>query len=178
VERDAVRRVLREQTAVLHRRVLAIVRDDEVCRRMMTIPGVGLVVADLPRHRRCVGVFRNFREVGALDPNRPIREADIQAFVALAENERQQSLCPRSSDRNSGKIKLARDFDFYQQLPFEFYDEHQCACVQDCFIEVEFLDGAIISPPPHPFHFRRKIPFIWIALVTARNQDYAKPTRG
>ena len=28
-----VRRVLREQTAVLHRRVLAIVRDDEVCRR-------------------------------------------------------------------------------------------------------------------------------------------------
>jgi len=40
-----VRRVLREQFAVLHRRVLAIVRDDEVCRRLMTTPGVGPVVA-------------------------------------------------------------------------------------------------------------------------------------
>ncbi|MGB5181549.1 MAG: hypothetical protein WBO12_05080, partial [Xanthobacteraceae bacterium] len=35
-----VRRVLREQIAVLHRRLLAIVRNDEVCRRLMTTPGV------------------------------------------------------------------------------------------------------------------------------------------
>jgi transposase len=28
-----VRRVLREQFSILHRRLLAIVRDDEVCRR-------------------------------------------------------------------------------------------------------------------------------------------------
>ena len=51
-----VRRVLREQLGILHRRLLAIVRDDEVCRRLMTIPGDrpggG---ADLPRHRRCAG---------------------------------------------------------------------------------------------------------------------------
>ena len=50
-----VRRVLREQTAVLHRRLLAIVRDDAVCRRLMTSwcrSGGG---ADLPRHRRCAG---------------------------------------------------------------------------------------------------------------------------
>ena len=40
-----VRRVLREQIGILHRRLLAIVRDDEVCRRLMTIPGVGPVVA-------------------------------------------------------------------------------------------------------------------------------------
>jgi transposase len=40
-----VRRVLREQTGVLHRRLLAIVRDDDVCRRLMTVPGVGPVVA-------------------------------------------------------------------------------------------------------------------------------------
>jgi transposase len=32
-----VRRVLREQFAILHRRLLAIVRDDEVCRRFQTI---------------------------------------------------------------------------------------------------------------------------------------------
>jgi transposase len=36
-----VRRVLREQIAVPHRRLLTIVWDDEVCRRLMTIPGVG-----------------------------------------------------------------------------------------------------------------------------------------
>src|SRR6202142_962662 len=40
-----VRRVLREQIGILHRRLLAIVRDDDVCRRLMTIPGVGPVVA-------------------------------------------------------------------------------------------------------------------------------------
>jgi hypothetical protein len=40
-----VRRVLREQIGVLHRRLLAIARDDDVCRRLMTTPGVGPVVA-------------------------------------------------------------------------------------------------------------------------------------
>jgi len=48
-----VRRVLREQLGILHRRVLAIVQDDEVCRRLMTTPGVGPVVALTFRHRRC-----------------------------------------------------------------------------------------------------------------------------
>ena len=33
-----VRRALREQIVILHRRLLAIVRDDEVCRRLMTTP--------------------------------------------------------------------------------------------------------------------------------------------
>src|SRR5262252_9143855 len=40
-----VRRALREQIIILHCRLLAIVRDDEVCRRLMTTPGVGPVVA-------------------------------------------------------------------------------------------------------------------------------------
>jgi transposase len=40
-----VRRVLREQVGILHRRLLAIVRDDDVCWRLMTVPGVGPVVA-------------------------------------------------------------------------------------------------------------------------------------
>jgi transposase len=35
------RRVLREQLSVLDRHLLAVVRDDEVCRRLMTMPGVG-----------------------------------------------------------------------------------------------------------------------------------------
>src|SRR5262245_29997236 len=39
------RRVLREQLDVLHCQLLEIVRHDEVCRRLMTTPGVGPVVA-------------------------------------------------------------------------------------------------------------------------------------
>jgi transposase len=62
-----VRRVLREQTAVLHRRLLAIVKDDEVCQRLMTVPGVGPVVA--LTYRATVDVparFRNSKAVGAV----------------------------------------------------------------------------------------------------------------
>ena len=63
----AVRRVLREQTAVLHRRLLTIVRDDEVCRRLMTVPGVGPVVALTYRATVDVPVrFRNSKAVGAV----------------------------------------------------------------------------------------------------------------
>jgi transposase len=40
-----VREALATEFARLHRQVLAIVREDEVCRRLMTVPGVGPVVA-------------------------------------------------------------------------------------------------------------------------------------
>ena len=40
-----VRRVIRKQLGILHRRLLVIVRDDDVCRLLMTVPGVGPVVA-------------------------------------------------------------------------------------------------------------------------------------
>src|SRR5260221_6262116 len=62
-----VRRTLREQIGILHRRLLAIVRDDEVCRRLMTVPGVGPVVA--LTYRATVDVparFRNSKAVGAV----------------------------------------------------------------------------------------------------------------
>src|SRR6266550_4129094 len=62
-----VRRVLREQFAILHRRLLAIVRDDEVCRRLMTVPGVGPIVA--LTYRATVDVpsrFRSSKAVGAV----------------------------------------------------------------------------------------------------------------
>ena len=62
-----VRRVLREQIVILHRRLLAIVREDEVCRRLMTTPGVGPVVA--LTYRATVDVparFRKSRSVGAV----------------------------------------------------------------------------------------------------------------
>ena len=62
-----VRRVLRDQIAVLHRRLLAAVRDDEVCRRLTTVPGVGPVVA--LTYRATVDVparFRKSKSVGAV----------------------------------------------------------------------------------------------------------------
>ena len=62
-----VRRVIREQLGILHRRLLAIVRDDDVCRRLMTIPGVGPVVA--LTYRVTVDVparFRKSKAVGAV----------------------------------------------------------------------------------------------------------------
>src|SRR5246500_3104478 len=55
-----VRRVLRQQLAVLHRRLLAVVRDDEVCRRLMTTPGVGALVA--LTYRATVDVPARFRK--------------------------------------------------------------------------------------------------------------------
>src|SRR5512140_461200 len=62
-----IRRALREQIVILHRRLLAIVRDDEVCRRLMTTPGVGPVVA--LTYRATVDVparFRKSKSVGAV----------------------------------------------------------------------------------------------------------------
>jgi transposase len=60
-----VRQVMRQQLAVLHKMLLDTVRDDPVCRRLMTAPGVGAVVAltyratvDQPQrfvHSRAVG---------------------------------------------------------------------------------------------------------------------------
>ena len=61
-----VRRTLREQIGILHRRLLGIVRHDEVCRRLMTVPGVGPVVA--LTYRASVDVparFRSSKAVGA-----------------------------------------------------------------------------------------------------------------
>ena len=61
------RRVLREQFAVLDRGVMKLAREDAVCRRLMTVPGVGPVVAmsyvatiDVPAR------FKKSRSVGAL----------------------------------------------------------------------------------------------------------------
>ena len=69
-----VRRTLREQIGVLHGRLLAIVRTDDVCRRLMTVPGVGPVVA--LTYRATVDVparFRNSKAVGAVFGLTPAR---------------------------------------------------------------------------------------------------------
>ncbi|GLS32300.1 Transposase [Mesorhizobium albiziae] len=58
---------LRRNSAALHRKLLVIVRNDQVCRRLMSIPGVGPVVAlaytatiDIPAR------FRNSKAVGPI----------------------------------------------------------------------------------------------------------------
>jgi transposase len=69
-----VRRTLRDQISILHRRLLAIVRNDDVCRRLMTVPGVGPVVA--LTYRATVDVparFRNSKAVGAVFGLTPAR---------------------------------------------------------------------------------------------------------
>src|SRR5438105_4995779 len=70
-----VRRVLREQISILHRRVVAAVRNDEVCRRLMTVPGVGPVVA--LTYRATVDIparFRKSKSVGAVFGLTPARD--------------------------------------------------------------------------------------------------------
>ena len=60
-------RVLREQIVIPHRRLLAIVREDEVSPASMTTPGVGSVVA--LTYRATVDVparFRKSKSVGAV----------------------------------------------------------------------------------------------------------------
>lgn len=61
----AARRTLREQASKLHHMLLAIVRNDDVCRRLMTIPRIGTVTSlafvatiDIPAR------FKNSRAVG------------------------------------------------------------------------------------------------------------------
>src|SRR5438034_5116193 len=81
------RRVLREQLGVLHRQLLEIVRQDEVCRRLMTTPGVGPVVAltfratvDVPSR------FNNSKAVGAalgLTPRRQ-QSGDIDRMGGIS----------------------------------------------------------------------------------------------
>lgn len=63
----AARQKLRDEFSHLHKKVLDIARDDEGCRRLMTIPGVGPIVSvaftstiDIPQR------FRNSKVVGAV----------------------------------------------------------------------------------------------------------------
>src|SRR4249920_1639785 len=69
-----VRRALREQIGILHGRLLTVARNDDVCRRLMTVPGVGPVVA--LTYRATVDVparFRNSKAVGAVFGLTPAR---------------------------------------------------------------------------------------------------------
>jgi transposase len=83
------REALRTEAAALHQRMLAVVREHEVCRRLMTVPGVGAVVAltfvaavDDPAR------FRRSKDVGAhfgLTPKRyQSGETDVVGGITRA----------------------------------------------------------------------------------------------
>ena len=83
------REALRVEFHVLHRAVLAIVREDAVCRRLITVPGVGALVAinfasavDDPAR------FRRSRSLGAhfgLTPKRyQSGETDVTGGISKA----------------------------------------------------------------------------------------------
>jgi transposase len=87
-----VRRVLREQVGILHHRLLAVVRDDDVCRRLMTVPGVGPVVA--LTYRATVDAparFKNSKAVGAVFGLTPSKyqsgESDRTGRISLCGDE-------------------------------------------------------------------------------------------
>ncbi len=109
-----VRRVLRDQLAILHRSLLAIVRDDEVCRRLMSIPGVGPVVAltfrasvDVPAR------FKNSKAVGAafgLTPSKYqsgeiIRSGAISKWTHPGKVEAPYTVCIASASNLTGLVK-------------------------------------------------------------------------
>ena len=90
-----VRRVLREQIGILHRRLLVIVRDDAVCRRLMTVPGVGLVVA--LTYRATVDVparFRNSKAVGAVFGLTPSKYQSGDALHRLVREAQRRYFAP------------------------------------------------------------------------------------
>ena len=64
------RAALQAEYATLHRRLLAVVREDAVCRRLMTVPGVGPVVA-----ATC--------KAAVDDPGRFGRSKDVGAHLGL-----------------------------------------------------------------------------------------------
>ena len=105
--------MLREQIVILHRRLLTIVREDEVCRRLMTTPGVGPVVA--LTYRATVNVparFRKSKSVGAvfgLTCSRPVTQHDLKMPVGS---------CCDDAQRPFGHLALEFQLDWISPVRF------------------------------------------------------------
>jgi len=65
-----VRRVLRDQVGILHRRLLSIVQDDEVCRRLMMV-NADLVAQHPADNKQRLDRYRQVR-------NAPYRDAETR----------------------------------------------------------------------------------------------------
>jgi transposase len=104
------RRVLREQVGILHRQLLAIVRRDEVRRRLMTMPGVGPVVAL---------TFRATIDV----PARFTSSKSVGAVFGLTPRRHQSG----EIDRMGGISKCTEGDRAYTSLKLKFVVAHQDA---------------------------------------------------
>jgi transposase len=81
----AVRRVLREQFALLHKMVLDRVRGDRLCRRLMTVPGVGPVVALTFRATVASRKQKGDRRLGPAPRCHPAPDVDRRYRISLAQ---------------------------------------------------------------------------------------------
>ena len=81
----AARLALRDRFAELHRLLLAAVKEDKVCRRLMTFPGVGPVVSLAYRHDRRAGTLphRQVRRSADAGPASIRREQSHRSCLAL-----------------------------------------------------------------------------------------------
>jgi transposase len=105
--------VLHEQIVVLYRRLLTIVRDDDVCRRLMTVPGVGPVVA--LTYRATVDVparFKNSKAVRASFVLTPTRhqsgESDRPGAISRCEDEMMRVMLYEAAQVIRARSALAR----------------------------------------------------------------------
>ena len=83
------RAAMRAQYAVLHRQLIKAVRDDDVCRRLMSVPGVGALVA---------ATFRTTID----DPDRFRRSRDVGAHLGMTP----RKYASGETDRNGGISKV------------------------------------------------------------------------
>src|SRR3954447_25723873 len=103
---------LRAEFARLHRRMLAVVRGDAVCRRLMTVPGVGALVAvTFETAVDDSGRFRTAKAVGAhfgLTPKRyQSGETDVSGGISKAGDAR-----VRTALYEAANVMLTRSSEF------------------------------------------------------------------
>ena len=106
-----VRRALREQIVILHRRLLAIVRDDEVCRRLMTTPGVGSRGgADLSRHRR------RARSVSKIQVRRCRVWTDVLQISIRRDRSERQNIALRRRDDAGHALRSRSEHAVFEEM--------------------------------------------------------------
>ena len=106
------RRVLREQIVILHRRLLAVIlRVDEVCRRLMTVPGVGPVVS--LTYRATVDVPARFRKSKAVGAVFGLTCAKYQSGEVKMER---QNIALRRRDDAGNALRSSSEHDPFEEV--------------------------------------------------------------
>ena len=164
-----VRRVLREQIGILHRRLLAVVREDDVCRRLMTVPGVGPVVAltfrvtvDVPAR------FRNSKSVGAAFGLTPSKyqsgESERTGGISRCGDERARASL---RNRHKGPSIMGFEDEVEQSLP------RPCHQTDDRSKRTHELTSSIV---PRGTSFHRSVEFEFLLSHSILHGPHAAAT--